>query len=326
MREVNTVLGPLPASNLGFTLVHEHISFGFPGAYSDATMYPYDREAVKEKASRMLSGLKEAGVNTLVDCTANDCLGRDPELFAELSGETGVNIICATGLYLEELGASTYWKIRQSQGYDISDEIYQMMKTEITRGIGETQIKAGVIKAGTSRGSMTDYEKEVFRAAAKAQKELGVPIMTHTEGPTMGPEQADFLIDAGANPSQIAIGHMNNSPDLTYYLEVLKRPDVFVSFDRTGAGGPQFQEKIARNVADLIAMGYLERMLLSHDSICTFVGRPFEFREAIRPMFKDWRPDFIPTGFRRLLESQGVTDAQFNVLTVDNPNSLYDFR
>ena len=325
MEKVNSVLGPLSASELGFTLVHEHISFGYPGVNSDTTMNPYDRNTVKERASMMLTKLKAAGVNTLVDCTPNDCLGRDPDLFMELSKETGINIICATGLYFEDFGGPAYWKVRQSLlGYEISDEIYQMMKTEITRGIGRTQIKAGVIKVGTSRGRMTDYEKAVFKAAAMAQKELGVPIMTHTEGPTMGPEQADFLIEAGANPRQIAIGHMNNSPDISYYLEVLKRSGVFASFDRTGMGDHKSKETLAKNIAELIKQNYVERILLSTDYTMTWNGRPFKFPDTMIPLMKDWHPEFIPTGFRELLKAQGVTDTQFNIVTVENPKRLYN--
>jgi phosphotriesterase-related protein len=291
--------------------------------HSDSTMYPYDRTPVKTNALKILSDLKSAGISTVVDCTANDCIGRDPELFKELAVETGVNIICVTGLYFEGGGAPVYWKARLGRGGDISDEIYQMMKTEIANGIGKTGIKAGAIKVGTSRGTITDYEKQVLKAAARTQKETGVPIMTHTEGPTMGPEQADWLIANGANPKQIAIGHMNNSTDINYHLEVLERPDVYASFDRTGLGLHTTQVTTAKNISELIRRGYVNRILLSADSTWTSTGRPRKSSDEFRPFAVDWYAKFVAEGFRNLLKAEGVTEAQFNMLTIENPERLY---
>jgi phosphotriesterase-related protein len=321
--EVNTVLGPVSIDKLGFTLVHEHISFQYGGMEADSTMYPYDRAAVKTTALKILKDLKAAGVSTLVDCTPNDCTGRDPALFAELAKETGVNIIVATGLYWEGDGSAAYWKNRSAYGYDISDEIYQMMKTEITVGIGKTGIKAGVIKVGTNT-TMSTYEKAVLKAAAKAQAELGVPIMTHTQGATGGVEQADWLIANGANTTQIAIGHMNNSTDINYYLEILKRPDLYVSFDRTGLGAQATEETIAKNIAELIKKGYVNRILLSTDSVWTWDGRPFQYPAAYASYFANWNSKYIATGFRDLLKANGVTDAQITTMTVENPIRLYE--
>lgn len=320
--EVNTVTGPVSLDKMGFTLVHEHISFQYGGLESDSTVAPYDRAKVKATALPILRDLKAAGVTTLVDCTPNDCTGRDPALFAELAKETGVNIVCATGLYWENEGAAAYWKNRATYGYDISNEIYEMMKTEITKGIGDTGIKAGVIKVGTNT-TMSTYEKSVLKAAAKAQAELGVPIMTHTQGATGGVEQADWLIQSGANTTQIAIGHMNNSTDINYYLEILKRPDLYVSFDRTGLGTQATQETIAKNIAELIKQGYVSRILLSADSVWTWDGRDFKYPVAYASYFAFWNAKYIATGFKDLLKAQGVTDAQITTMTVENPMKLY---
>ena len=51
---------------------------------------------------------------------------------------------------------------------------------EITVGIGNTGAKAGVIKVGVSRGGrMTDLDKRIYRAAARAAVVTGAPILTH---------------------------------------------------------------------------------------------------------------------------------------------------
>ncbi|MYX41524.1 phosphotriesterase, partial [Streptomyces sp. SID89] len=35
MSRVNTVLGPIPAEELGFVAIHEHIGYGMPGSELD---------------------------------------------------------------------------------------------------------------------------------------------------------------------------------------------------------------------------------------------------------------------------------------------------
>ena len=44
---------------------------------------------------------------------------------------------------------------------------------------------------------ITDYEKMVLRAAAKASLETGAPITTHTDRGTMGPDQQQYLTEQG---------------------------------------------------------------------------------------------------------------------------------
>ena len=84
---------------------------------------------------------------------------------------------------------------------------------EITDGIGDTGIKAGVVKLTSSKDEITDYEKMFFAAGAKAQRETGVPIITHTQEGTMAPEQAEFLLSEGADPDRVMIGHMDGNTD-----------------------------------------------------------------------------------------------------------------
>ena len=56
-----------------------------------------------------------------------------------------------------------------------------MMVTELTKGIEGTDIKAGVIKLASSFNEITPTEEIFFKAAARAQKETGCVIITHTQ-------------------------------------------------------------------------------------------------------------------------------------------------
>ena len=265
--KVNTVLGQISPEDMGVTLVHEHICYGYPGWEGDQTIAPLDHKVIVANGVATLKQLKVLGVKTYIDATAND-QGRQPEIMKEISEKSGVNIICATGYYFEGEGATAYWKFRSSLG-DISSELYELFLKEVTEGIRNTGIKAGVLKVASGKGVITDYEKLMFQAAAKVQQKTRVPIITHTQGGTMGPNQAKLLIDAGANPKRIQIGHMSDNLDIGYQLDTLKY-GVFVSWDRMGLQGligcPMDKQRYAVMI-ELIKKGYADKLMISHDEI-----------------------------------------------------------
>ena len=92
----------------------------------------------------------------------------------------------------------------------------------------------------------------------------------------MGPEQADFLISQGVNPKKIQIGHMEGNLDLDYQKKVLDK-GVFIAFDRIGLqvfGGCPMDPQRVETVLALIKAGYADQILLSHDFIQVWLGRP----------------------------------------------------
>src|SRR5262249_43405839 len=112
MREwVQTVLGKRRPSELGTTLMHEHLVIGWPGWEFDAAAPAFDRAAVRRLCVERMLELKELGLVSLVDPCPMD-LGRDVEIMVEVAEATGVNIVCATGLYKEDQGAAPYFRFR----------------------------------------------------------------------------------------------------------------------------------------------------------------------------------------------------------------------
>ena len=321
---VNTVTGPVSPDDLGITLMHEHVVFAYPGWYGDCTLAPYDHDAALNDALKTMAEIKAYGVKTFVDPTPNET-GRNPELLKEVSEKSGVNIVCTTGFYYEEMGAPAYFKFRSAVS-DAQEEIYEMFMREITHGIGKTGIKAGAIKLASSKDEITDYEQMFFRAAARAQKETGVPLLTHTQDATMGPQQAQLLIDEGANPNQIMIGHMSDSTNIQYHMEVLSK-GVFDGFDRMGIQGlpgfPTETEKYAV-ILGLIGIGYLDKIIISHDSIAHWLGRPYpEMPEPIASLMENWTPTHLFKNIIPFLKNAGLTDEQANQIVVGNPRRLF---
>jgi phosphotriesterase-related protein len=319
---VNTVLGPITPDELGVTLVHEHIVYGQPGWYGD-TVAPLDRPAVVAEAVEVMGKLKSHGLSTYVDATPNDT-GRDPALYREIAEASGMQIICSTGYYPEFDGATGYFKFRAMVG-NPPEEIYELLMTEITEGIGDTGVRAGVIKIGSSEGEITDYERMFFTAAARVQRETGVPIITHTELGTMGPQQAELLIAEGADPKRIMIGHMSDNDDIAYQRATLDQ-GVAVAFDRMGLevnpDCPNDERRIACLI-ELIGAGYGDRLMLSHDSIIRFLGRPIEVPPEVASLIANWEPTHLFRNVIPALREGGITDDQIRTITERNPTRLF---
>lgn len=324
MEYVNSVLGPIKPQALGRTLIHEHLLAAYTGWQMDAIAEPYDQEKYARICIKAIEEAKEFGVKTIVDATPNDGY-RDPELYKTVSLETGVNIICSTGFYSEPLGATGYFKHRYGLSGDstrIVKEMYEILMKEISDGIGGSTVKPGVIKVGSSKGEITPYEQMVFEAAARAHKESGLPIITHTDAGTMGPQQAQFLISRGVDPKRLMIGHMCGSANILYHMEVLKQ-GVYVSFDRFGLS-PIMPDTIrTATIIALVSLGYENKIMMSHDSCMNWLGQAPPFPEAIRPLLANWNLTNIFKNILPALRGAHITEEQINTIMVANPRRLF---
>ena len=196
-KTVMTVTGPISLDNLGVTLMHEHVTFAYPGWFADDSLAPYSREAAEVVCLKVLEDVKKLGVKTIVDATAADVGGRDPILLRNLSLKSGVNIIAATGLFPESVGAAGYYKWQSSmRGRNLAEDLCELFATELNVGIRGTGIRAGLIKVATGDPGISDYEAAVFKAAVRVAQETGVSIITHTEGATVGPRAARSFCQA----------------------------------------------------------------------------------------------------------------------------------
>ena len=322
MATIQTVNGPIDTSELGFTSMHEHFMYGFPGHQFDISVDCFkegrDLPILIEEAKLF----KALGYNTIVDCTATDC-GRNHLLLKKISEAANINIICVSGWYAEMYSASFYWMGRASMGADIDKEIYDMFVTELTEGIGFTDIKAGLMKVSSSFNRITDYELVFMKAAARVSKDLGHPVTTHADGSTMGLEQAQTLIEYGASPENILIGHMCGSTNVDYLKRILAL-GVNLGFDRFGIEGfdlmqtPTDKERIA-TLTGLLKDGYADQIMVGHDTVKIDLGRPFQLSPAAQA-FKDRTTPRIFTEHvvPQLLEN-GVPQSDIDKLTRYNP-------
>lgn len=319
MGALQTVLGTVDAGAMGRTLVHEHLVFGNPGWYADETVAPYDRERCVERATDALSRVADRhGVGTVVDATPNDA-GRDPVLLAEVAERTGVNVVCATGLYPEAGGATAYFGNRR--GYaDVAAEMQELFERELTTGIADTGVRAGVIKVGSSADEITDYDDATLRAAAAAQETTGVPIVTHTQWGTMGPEQAERLVEYGADPARTVVGHIGGATDAEYVRETLDH-GVTVAFDQFGMDhyAPDDSTRVD-SIVKLVEAGYGDRILVSQDFIVNWLGRSVE---PVRDRLPNWSLERIFEDTLPRLREAGVPADRVEALITENPARVF---
>ncbi|HOD29247.1 MAG TPA: TatD family hydrolase [Syntrophales bacterium] len=323
MTMINSVLGPISPDELGKTLVHEHFVCAQVGWYATETTDPYDREEALRVNLDVCRVAKEVGIKTIMDCTTND-LPRDPLLYKALAKQSGLNIICVTGLFSEHLGASHYWVVKTWFNVDIARRMADLFIQEITKGIGKTGVKAGAIKVASGE-TISDYDKKVFTAAVMAQKETGVPIITHTEGPNPGLEQADWLIKEGADLSKAMIGHVSNSTDFDYQKAIADK-GFYIGFDRLGFSFYTQDDVCIKNIATLCRQGYTDKIMLSQDSVNFWAGRPVPAdipKDLADAMSKTWRVDHVCRDIIPALKEAGVTDKQIETMLVDNPRRLF---
>src|SRR5262249_20960847 len=196
---------------------------------------------------------------------------------------SGVRIVCATGLYKEDQGAPAYFKFRSQFG-DALAEMTDLFVRELTVGVGETGIRAGVIKVATSAHRITPYEELVLRAAARAHLETGAPITTHTDEGTMGVEQLGILTDEGVPASSVVTGHSCRSSNLDYHLPKLDR-GASLGFDRFGLELLHPDRARIAALVGLLGLGHERQIVLSHDSVWCWRGRSPSLPSTVMP---DW--------------------------------------
>ncbi len=320
---VNTVTGPIDINQLGKTLIHEHFIFGYPGFQGDQTLGGFNRQEALEVGISVAMQLMSYGIRTVVDPTPNEC-GRNPELLREISEHTGLQIICATGYYYEGEGATPYFKFRQALG-TAEQEIYEMFMKELTEGIGSTGIKPGIIKLASSKNEITAYEEMFFRAAARAHLETGVTILTHTQEGTMGPEQAQLLVSMGVAPNRIVIGHMCGNINPFYHKETLEY-GVNIALDRFGIQGmvgTPFDTERIELLLKLLNDGYEDRIMLSHDTVNVWLGRPPVLPEPLVEIMANWHPTYLLESIIPQLREKGVSETTIDKLFLHNPKSLF---
>jgi phosphotriesterase-related protein len=158
-----------------------------------------------------------------------------------------------------------------------NDLAKQIIK-DLTEGINETNVKAGIIGEIGCSWPLTDNERKVLRAAATAQDETGAPILIHPGRDESAPiEILEILAEAGANLERVIMGHLDRtvfSDDTT--IEIAKS-GCYMEYDLFGNESSHYplpgsympnDEQRLEKIQLLMNEGFGEKILVAQD-ICT---------------------------------------------------------
>jgi phosphotriesterase-related protein len=313
MSTVETVKGNVDASELGLTLIHEHLRFR-DEAVAENWPGRYDADAELSAALEAVNAAKAHGVQSIVDPTAMFG-GRDVRFMSRVGEETGVNIVACTGIY-------TYAYLPHYFENRDEDMIAAHFVDDIERGVQGTEIKAAFLKCAADAPGVTENIEKIHRACARASIQTGAPIMAHSmPAANTGPRQVEIFLDEGVAPEKIQIAHCGDSPDVEYTQGLLDR-GVYVGLDRYGLEMSLPIDQRNAVTAELLRRGHAGRIMISQDFCATIDWFPQEAIPQIEASggIRNWSMTLVFEEVLPWLREQGVMDdAAFQTVFVENP-------
>ncbi|MEV3926656.1 phosphotriesterase family protein [Actinomadura coerulea] len=326
---VMTIRGPVNATDLGVTLMHEHL-FINQMREQRRTGLVNDLDMVVREVGRFT----EAGGGTIVELTVAelaDGAAPDPAgahtgeragtgwssgsarpvanvtALAEVAARTGVHLVLGTGHYRDPYLDKAWFD------QHCADQIAEELVRDISEGIpGTGGIRAGVIgEIGADKWYLSAAEERSFRAAARAHRRTGVPVTTHAARWPVGLAQLDLLCgEEGVPPDRVIIGHVDTvKAPLDYALELARR-GVWVQFDNLRSRRREDLDHLSSRVLGFARAGRLDQLLLSHD-LCTTADWPDEGGVGLTHLLGT---------VRRHLTAAGLGEDEFDRLLIDNPH------
>ena len=321
MTPVPTARGDeIDSSELGFTLMHEHVFIRSPEINENYPETWGDEEQRVAQAIGLLAEAKAAGVDTIVDVTCIG-LGRSIPRIRRIAEASEVNIVVATGVYtwndlpafFTVTGPGSYWG-----GPEVMDDLFVR---DIEEGIAETGVRAGILKCSTDEAGVTPAIDRILRATASAHRRTGVPISTHTRGIQTALDQQRILAEEGVDLSRVVLGHMDwePDPDVSGVARLLEAGST-VSYDSFGLHSLLSDDERADRVAELCRRGYADRIVLSHDRPCYSDMFPEEWFARM----PEWRYTRVPTWAVPALRERGVTEDELRLMTSGNARRIFE--
>ena len=342
--EVQTVLGTITPAQMGITLPHEHLLIDFKVMFSEPanasdkgrSMEPVNlanlgwvrqnfnanldnlRLMDEQVAADEITLFKHAGGSTVVDPTPKT-LARDPLALTRIARATGLNVIMGAGYYVHashpaDMDARTV------------DELAREMIGDVTTGVGDTGVRAGLLGEIGTTYPWTDNEKKVLRAAIIAQRETGAPLMIHPgRHPKMPMELAEFVQKEGGDLRRTIMCHICRTiADLRAVID-LAQTGIWLEYDLFGLENSYYPYNPSfdmpndggrmAHVLALIEAGHRDQLLLSHDiayktSLVKYGGYGYHHLLV----------NVVPR-----LRAKGVDDAGLRRLLVENPTRAFTF-
>ncbi len=312
MAQLQTVRGPIDTSQMGTTLIHEHVLFQFDDSRRGESI---------DFQVKLLHDARDVGIQTVVDLTPV----RRIDWFMEIADQVDVHVVACTGYYVDRLTSKPLAALSESQMVD-------RFVRELTEGIDTTGVRAGIIKVAANTPQLTPWEVQVFTAAAKAHLKTGACIATHAC--TGSREQAEVLLRAGADLNRVFFSHVEAEfgwegrtvQEEAKYLEDIARQGGSLLFNNFGFEWDTPWPDLTYLLHRLCDAGYQDKVLMSMDANWTwneegkieFDAAP-QHPEAARRTYAYMMTDAVPA----LLKS-GFTEEDIHTFLVENPRKFFE--
>jgi phosphotriesterase-related protein len=268
MPAVETVLGPVPADQLGNVDAHEHVFLRTPVNPGDEFLDP-------GKATAELTAVARSGIQAVVDLTPVG-LGRQPRQLAEVSRATGLHIIAATGYHRAAHYHDGHWA-RHADEQTLLNVLLADLRTGMDAHDWEfpwpepTGHKAGIVKLGASYQRMNPIEQRWFTAGAAAARQTGAPVAVHTEIGTAAHAILDLLDQHGVPPHRVMLAHTDRNPDPELHVDLIARGACLV-YDTIGRIKYRPDSVVLDLIEHIANAGKLDHLCLGTD-----IGRKSTF-------------------------------------------------
>jgi 5-phospho-D-xylono-1,4-lactonase len=259
--QVRTVLGDVPATELGMCFAHEHLVID--GGVAKLVSPEISLQSVEDAVAE-LGPCVAAGLGAVVDAMPADA-GRNVAKLAEISRRAGVHVVAVTGLHHVRYYGERHWGELLAP-----EELAELFLADLTQGIDahdlngpvvrRTAHRAGIVKAAGSLDGPSDRDRRVFEAAAIAATRAGTALLTHCEAGTGGLEQLRLLDDLGVPADRVLLSHTDKVVDRGYHRELLAT-GAWLVYDQ----GLRTPDDTARLVGWMVEDGHTDRLLLGTD-------------------------------------------------------------
>ena len=316
--EVQTVLGSIPASDLGATDAHTHL-IRLGGPLVDAS-----RDFLLDSVGKGVAELKlfqDAGGAAVVDMTPS-VPGRDTGLLAEIARQSNSNVIASTGFVDWALYPETRAWIKSAS----VDEIANLYVAEVSDGcdannytgplVKRTSQRAGVIKVATGYQVITEFQKKLLQAAAAAHHVTGAPISAHTESGTCVPELVEILTTEQVAPESVIVAHTFHNPDPGYQRD-MAQTGIYLVQDGPGRAKYFPESNTVEQIARFLTDGFGDQLLFAGDHS----RRSYWKSYGGGPGF-----DYIQRSFIPKLVRAGIPEAAISKMLVDNAARAFRLR
>lgn len=316
MSFTRTVHGDVAPEDLGVTYAHEHlvIDGGRP-----VELYPDFLLADIDKAVAEISAARELGLAAVVDAMPCDA-GRNVRKLAEISRQTGVHVVAATGLHLAKYYPDRHWSVTLGM-----DDLAELFAADIVEGVDEldysgplvrrTPHRAGIIKVAGSLDALTPLEEKIFAAAAVAHRVTGCPILTHCQEGTAALIQLEALNRDGVRPDHVVLSHTDKIVDRGYHRAILET-GAYVEYDQGFRWKPGQENGTLKLLEWMFEDGFGDRLMLGMDAArqgywAVYGGSP--------------GMSYLLGAFATAMAERGIGPKEQHALFVANPARAYAF-